>query len=132
VIREVRNFLIRFLIMLAVMFFLHYLLLHAFSQLLGVTNDWIIEMYVFMTILTSIHFIALSWLFKKWPVYSGFIFTGISLLKMLLAVIYLLPYIFPSNLSSIAIALNFMAAYLIILTFEVIYIAKNMLNNQRF
>jgi len=114
------------------MFFLHYLLIHAYSKLVGVTSDWIIEMYIFMGILTTFHFIALSWLFKKWPTFSGFLFTALSLLKMAVAVIYLLPYIYPSTPTSIAIALNFMAVYLFILAFEVVYIAKNMLNNQRF
>jgi len=132
VIREIGIFLIRFLIFLAVMLFLHYLLLHSFSHLVGVSIDYILEMYAFMAILTTFHFIALSWLFKKWPRYSGFLFTALSLLKMAVAVIYLLPYIFPSTTSSIAIALNFMGVYLFILAFEVVYIAKNMLNNQRF
>jgi hypothetical protein len=85
-----------------------------------------------MGLLTIIHFIGIYGLFKKWPIYSGFLFTVLSFLKMGIAIAYLFPFIFPATHGSIPIALNFMAVYLIILAFEVIYLTKNMLKKQVF
>jgi len=116
----------------ATLFLVHFLLLHIFPQFISVSISRLIEMYIFLGLLTVIHFIGIHWLFKKWPIYSGFLFTALSFLKMGIAIAYLFPDIFPATHCSIPIALNFMAVYLIILAFEVIYLTKNMLKKQVF
>jgi hypothetical protein len=132
VILDLKKFLISFLTVLGGLFLMHVLLLRAIPNFMGVSYSWVTELYLFLAILTTAHFMGLRLLFKKWPKHSGFLFTGMSLLKMAVAVLYLLPYIFPAQDSSAAKALNFMASYLIILTFEVIYLTRNMLKNQLF
>jgi len=77
------------------------------------------------------HILAIKWLFKKWPRYSGFIFTGLSLLKMTVSVLFLIPYILSTTINTIPIALNFMLIYLILLAVEVIFIAKSMGKNHQ-
>lgn len=107
-------------------FGLHFLFLRATHNLLGIQYNFLIEFYAFLLVLTFVHFIALRWLFKKWPKYSGLMFTALSLFKMVIAIIYLLPYIFPAAQDAIAKALNFMVVYLLFLTFEVVFVAKCM------
>jgi len=111
------------------MFGVHFLLHRAFMSLSGFTVQTLIEEYVFLTFLSAVHFFAIHWLFKKWPKYSGFIFTGLSLLKMGVSILYLFPYIFPSNSQSVIIAINFMAVYFILLMYEVVFIAKSLGKN---
>jgi hypothetical protein len=129
---DLKNFLLRFLAAGGCLFIMHYVLLKVYPGFVAVTSSWLSEMYFFLGILTSFHFIGLRWLFKKWPTHSGLLFTAMSLLKMGIAIAYLLPYIFPAVEGSISKALNFMAAYLLILAFEVIYLTRNMVKNQQF
>jgi hypothetical protein len=131
-IHDLKKFLIIFLLVAGGLFLIHLFLLKVFPHFFAVQSEWIIEMYLFLGILTSIHYIGLLWLFKKWPIHSGLLFTGMSLIKMGIAIVYLFPYIFPSIQGSTSKALNFMASYLIILAFEVIYLTRNMLKKQLF
>lgn len=129
---DLKYFLIRFLLLAASLFIVHYLLLVTFPHFISVSSSWLIEMYLFLGLLTIIHYISLLWLFKKWPIYSGFLFTALSFLKMGIAIAYLFPYIFPATPGSIPIALNFMAVYLSVLAYEIINLTKNMLKKQLF
>jgi hypothetical protein len=111
-----------------VSFMLHSMLFRAFPNSLGIGFTHIIQQYLFLWVLTIAHFIVLSILLKKWPKYFGFLFTGLSLFKMLIAILFLLPWLKPLTDNSQAIALNFMFSYFIFLTVEVIILLKNMVN----
>lgn len=126
---DIRKFFISFFIIVCLAFGLHFLLYRAIFSASGLTLQFLGEMYMFLIILSAAHFLAIYWLFKKWPRYSGFIFTGLSLTKMLFSILYLFPYIFPSSEQSIMWAMNFMCLYFVLLTYEVIFIAKSMGKN---
>lgn len=104
----------------------HLLLVRALPNAIGITIQNLLEIYVFLLVLNAAHFFGLRWLFKKWAKYAGLLFTALSMVKMGIAILFLLPYIFPKTESSIAIVLNFMVIYFITLTYEVVYVAKNM------
>ncbi|MBI9066678.1 MAG: hypothetical protein JEZ09_05255 [Salinivirgaceae bacterium] len=123
---NINKFLTHFIPTFIVLFVIHFLLVRAVPNGLGMSQKILIESYVFLFLLTLVHFLALRWLFKKWPKYSGLLFTALSLIKMGLCILYLFPYIFPPNEKSIPIALNFMVDYFILLTFEVVFLVKNM------
>lgn len=124
-----KKYFIHFLVLIAGVFAVHFLIQRAFMSSFGFGFKTLIEIYVFLGFLSGVHFFAIQWLFKKWPKYSGFIFTGLSLLKMGVSILYLLPYIFPSNSQSVIIAINFMVVYLILLMYEVVFIAKSLGKN---
>lgn len=116
------------ILLMAALFAIHFLLNRALNSNLILLQ--LAEIYAFLTLLNIFHFIALRWLFIKWPTYAGLLFTALSFLKMLVCVLYLWPYIFPSNENSIILVFNFMAVYFITLTFEVIFIVKNIMHKQ--
>ncbi len=126
---SIKKFFVSFFPIVTVAFGLHFLLYRAFLAESGLTLQILTEIYAFLLILSIAHIFAIYWLFKKWPRYSGFIFTGLSLGKMLFSILYLFPYIFPSNEQSIMWALNFMGLYFVLLTYEVIFIARSMGKN---
>jgi len=104
----------------------HLLLLRGVPIFLGITFTHIIEIYIFLLVLNLVHFIGLKWLFKKWAKFAGLLFTALSMVKMGVAILFLLPYIFPATNLSIPFVLNFMVVYFSTLTYEVVFIAKNM------
>lgn len=126
---NIKKYFVLLFVALIVLFALHFLIYRAFLSNIGLSLQVLIEMYFFLAVLSVVHFVAITWLFKKWPIYAGLIFTGLSLLKMAICVLYLFPYIFPSNDSSIVIALSFMFAYFILLGIEVVFISRNMVKN---
>ncbi len=100
------NKFIRVLSVFSVLFLsLHFLLLRAFPAFIAISAKSLIAIYLFLIVLSLAHFIGLKWLFHKWPRYSGFIFTAMSLFKMAVAIIFLFPYIFPANASAMVMAL---------------------------
>ncbi len=108
---------------------LHFLLSWLFPAFFLLQTNLLFSIYFFLLTINTVHFLGLKWLFQKWPRYSGFLFTAMSLLKMLVAFLFLFPFIFPSKTESIPLALNFMAAYLLFLFFEVVFLVKNMMKN---
>lgn len=124
-----KKYFAQLVILLISVFGIHYLIQRAFMSTNGFDLKTLIEIYVFLTFLSAAHFFAIYWLFKKWPKYAGFIFTGLSLLKMAVSILYLLPFIFPSNSLSVTIAINFMIVYLVLLMYEVVFVAKSLGKN---
>ena len=86
-------------------FVLHFLINRLMNS--GLESVKIIEMYVVLYILSMVHFFAIRWIFKKWAKYAGLLFTALSLLKMIVALLYLMPDIFPAHSNSVSIAINF-------------------------
>lgn len=123
---SLKKFLSVFIPSFIVLFAAHFLVARALPLAIGITQKTLVEAYLFLFLLTIAHFFALRALFKRWPKHSGMLFTALSLFKMALCILYLAPYILPSSDNSIAIALNFMVVYFILLIFEVVFLVKNM------
>jgi len=124
---NLKKFITNFALLLLLMVIIHLLLYRGAANYIKITLQQLSEIYGFLLLLNVAHFIALSWLFKKWAKYAGLLFTAISLLKMTLCVLFLWPYIFPSTINSIPVVINFMIIYLITLGYEVVFIVKNLM-----
>lgn len=123
-------FFTRFGIVFCLTLFLHLGLYWAIpNNILNLTLDFLFKTYIFLGILSIIHFYSLKYLFKKWSRYAGLFFTGLGLLKMVFSILFLLPYILPLNSQSVPFAINFMLVYFVILTFDVVFIIKSIQKN---
>jgi len=103
---------------------IHFLLFRAFHSW-GLSIKFLGEVYLFLGLITIVHYHVLSFLFKKWPRYAGILFTGLSMFKMGICFLFLFPAIYPHHEHSVSLALNFMALYFVLLFVEVIIITKN-------
>jgi hypothetical protein len=112
-----------------VLFGIHFLVFRAMNNVIQLSQNLLFNIYGFLFLLTLVHFISLKWLFGKWPRQAGFIFAGMSMLKMLVAVLFLFPFIYPANQNSIPLALNFVSVYLLFLAFEVVFLIKSLMKN---
>ena len=126
---DIRKFLFSFLIFFLLVLLIHVALLWAFPGFINCPINQVLIIYFFLFCLNAAHFMGLRWIIKKWPKFAGLLFTALSLVKMLFSILFLLPFIFPNHEGAMPLALNFMAAYLFLLGFEVIFLAKNMINN---
>ncbi len=124
---NLKKFSLNFLVFLTLIAAIHYLLIRSFPHFMGITIKIFTEIYAFLVILNLAHFLGIRWLFKKWAKYAGFLFTGMSLLKMGVSILFLVPYIFPSTQYSTPAVLNFIGVYFFTLAFEVIFMVKNMI-----
>jgi len=123
-----KKYSLNLIILMAVLFVLHFMIYRAAPGFLSISIKMVFEIYGFLILLNLVHFIALKWLFKKWAKHAGLLFTALSLLKMGICILYLWPYML-STTSSLPVVLNFMAVYFATLVFEVVFIVKNMLNS---
>lgn len=123
---NLKKYSVSFLFLMGALLATHLLVYRAFPGFVKISRSNIFEIYLFLALLNSVHFVGLRWLFIKWAKYAGLLFTVLSMLKMAICVLYLWPYIFPSTDMSIALVLNFMVIYFVTLAFEVVFIAKNM------
>jgi len=126
---NLKKYIINFLIVIVLFGVIHVLFLYVFPVFIGISSKILLQIYGFLFLLNLLNFLALKWLFSQWPRYAGYLFTALSMFKMALCILFLIPYIFPSNIHSVSLVFNFMAVYLIALFFEVVYIAKNMNGN---
>lgn len=123
---DFKNYLLKFSIIITVLLAINILIYRMIDSLQMFGFVKLAEIYFFLIFLNIAHFFTIRQLFKKWPKYAGFLFTGLSLLKMGIAIIYLIPYIFPKTEISMPFVLNFMVVYFSTLIFEVVVVAKNM------
>ncbi len=114
-------------IIMTILCIVHLLIYSALPNFLNISLKILFEIYGFLILLNLVHFIALKWLFNKWAKHAGLLFTGLSLLKMGICIIYLWPYVYSSTTSALPVVLNFMTVYFATLFFEVIFIIKSML-----
>ncbi len=92
---------------------------------IGLTKAFFTEMYIFLLALSLAHFFCIRFMFKRWTKYAGLLFTGLGIIKIGFCVLFLLPYLIPLTDNSVPFALNFMISYFILLTFDVVFITKN-------
>ena len=103
-------------------FLLHFLLRMAFDILQQGPD--VFGLHVFLFLLTAVGILATLFLLKKHSSYVGYAFMGVSVLKMLISALFLLPVI-NKHLDGVKIyVLQFIVIYFVYLGFEMIYIVR--------
>jgi hypothetical protein len=92
--------------------------------------DGIIEMHIFLLLLTVFTHVALMFLLKKKTEYMGYGFIGASFLKMIICVLFLLPEIMNQTATTNSYVFQFFGLYFAYLTFEVVLLAKALKKNE--
>lgn len=106
------------------LFAVHYLLARAFPVCAA---EGIYEAHLFLFVLTSVVMLVLKFIFKKMTQKQGlfgYAFMASSLVKMALAVVFLIPIIKSNADYRIAYAIQFFVLYFAYLIMEVVLVAK--------
>ncbi len=120
---KVLFFLIRLIIFSAALFVIQYLILgHSFSEVALYYN--LITIYLFNILATFLVYILLLYINDNYKDYTGYAFMAGSLLKMLAAVIFLLPMMLSKTLDPFINLLSFFIPYFLFLFFETFYAVK--------
>jgi hypothetical protein len=106
------------------LFAVHYLLARAFPVCAA---EGIYEAHLFLFVLTAVVMLVLKFIFKKMTQKQGlfgYAFMASSLVKMALAVVFLIPIIKSNADYRIAYAIQFFVLYFAYLIMEVVLVAK--------
>jgi hypothetical protein len=103
-------------------FLVHFLLRRAFVVMQQ--GPGLLGLHIFLFLLTAAGVLATLILLKKHSTYVGYAFMGVSVLKMLFSVLFLLPVI-NKHIDGVKIyVLQFIVIYFVYLGFEMIYIVR--------
>lgn len=80
--------------------------------------------YLFHILATVIIYSLLAWVSRNFSDKTGYAFMGLSMMKMLAAVIFLLPLILSQNEAVLINILAFFIPYFAFLLFETLYVIK--------
>lgn len=80
--------------------------------------------YLFHFLATFIIYTSLIFIFKNFPDYTGYAFMGASFLKMVAAIIFLLPMLLNYTSNAFGNLLAFFIPYFLFLIFETLYAVK--------
>jgi len=117
----------RILITLAlVLYTVHYIVV---NKLLSEYSFYypIYTIYLFLIVVTSIIIVTILAIYKNYKDKTGFAFLAFSILKMLFAVIFLIPLITSDLTNKVPDILSFFIPYFLFLTLETVYIL-NLIN----
>ena len=78
------------------------------------------SVYLFMVVATIIDFLILLWVNKNFSEYTGYTFMALGLVKMLAAVIFLIPLIQSATVNRIPDIAQFFIPYFLFLGFETV------------
>lgn len=112
------------------LFAVHYLLARAFPVCAA---EGIYEAHLFLFVLTAVVMLVLKFIFKKMTQKQGlfgYAFMASSLVKMALAVVFLIPIIKSDADYRIAYAIQFFVLYFAYLIMEVVLVAKLLKSGQ--
>ncbi len=116
------KFLIRLLPFTLVLIVIHYLLI---QNLDGINFYYSLPaIYLFHVLATLVIYLALVFIYIKYQEYTGYTFMGASLLKMLAAVLFLLPMLLQKPENPFLNIISFFIPYFLYLIFETIYAVK--------
>ena len=90
----------------------------------------VIDMHLFLFVLTMINHVVMLIILKKKPDLMGYSFMGFSFLKMVLCVLFLLPVITNKTDQSIPYVLQFFTLYFGYLFYEVVLLLKELKNQK--
>ena len=105
-----------------VLFLIQYILLNSVFEEKLYNPIWAIYLFHFSA--TLIVYLVLVWIHKNFQDKTGFAFMALSLLKMLAAVVFLLPLILSESSSVFLNLMAFFIPYFLFLVFETLSIVK--------
>lgn len=114
------NFL-KYLVPYSILLFLaqHFIVAHLFADIPFFYSTW--SIYVFHIIVTMLSYLFLLFVNKTFPDKTGFAFMGMSLVKMMAAVVFLIPMIQSDTIDRIPDVAIFFIPYFLYLFFETIF-----------
>jgi hypothetical protein len=125
--KEIKEFIIKLIIFAVILCGIHYFIFQIlFPEMLLFIPIWTI--YLFNTVLVLTVFCYLNYKVGKGSTKGYTIFLVLTLIKMALALVFLLPLFVGKSDNSVAEVINFFIPYFIFLTFEIIYL-NNLLKN---
>ncbi len=116
------KFLVRLLPFTLILIVVHFLII----QNLGGVDFYysLASIYSFYVLATLIIYLALIFTYTKYHEYTGYTFMGASLLKMLAAVLFLLPMLLDKPANLFFNIISFFIPYFLYLIFETVYAVK--------
>jgi len=117
------NFIKKIIPFSIILFFLHLLIIKYFFNTYSFFYS-IYAIYLFQIITTSIVCLAIIYVNKKFSEKTGFVFMALSILKMLAAVIFLVPLIQIYKDQKLPDIIAFFIPYFFFLFFELTFIIK--------
>lgn len=114
------NFL-KYLIPFSIVLFIaqHFMVENLFSDIPFFYSTW--SIYVFHIIITMISYLFLLFVNKNFSDYTGYTFMGISVIKMMASVVFLIPLIQSDTIDRIPDVATFFIPYFLFLFFETIF-----------
>lgn len=116
------GFILQLLLLTTILLGIHWYLLSYFYQKTLFFPIW--HIYLFHSIVTLLFFSIISYKFSKGNKVIFNLFMGLTLVKMLLAIIFLLPLFFSEIKNKQADIFNFFIPYFVYLFFEVFSISR--------
>lgn len=116
------NLIVKFCIFGVIIFLLHWAIVYSFLDLSSPKGFWHFHLFLFS--LTLISNIVVAWLLKKDTQVMGYGFMASGFLKMILSIVFLLPYLLNKDENTLGIVIQFMCLYVVYLVFEVILLTK--------
>lgn len=120
--KETSSFMLRLLMFTAILFAIHFYIISQFFEEDLYFPIWVI--YVFNAALVFIVFSVLNYQHQKGSEKMYQLFLGLTLLKMILAIVFLLPLFFGKSDHSQLEVINFFIPYFLFLTFEIFSLNK--------
>jgi hypothetical protein len=118
--KDTSNFLIRLLLFSSVLFGIHFYIIYEFFD--GKLYIPLYAIYVFNALLVFLVFSILNYRSKRGSQKIYQLFLGLTIIKMVLAIVFLLPIIFGKSDYTQLEILNFFIPYFLFLTFEILSI----------
>jgi len=114
------NFL-KYLIPFSIVLFLvqHFIVENLFADIPFFYSTW--SIYVFHIIITMLSYLFLLFVNKNFSDYTGYSFMGISVIKMMASVVFLVPLIKSDTIDRIPDIATFFIPYFLYLFFETIF-----------
>ena len=120
--KETTSFVIRLLAFTILLFGVHsYVIFQFFEDTLHLP---LLSIYVFNAVLVSLVFVILNYKNNQGSTKMYQLFLGLTLLKMVLAVVFLLPLFFGKSVHTQLEVINFCIPYFLFLTFEIFSLNK--------
>ena len=120
--QEISSFIIQLLLFTALLFGVHYYILSQFFE--GELYFPIWTIYMFNAVLVFVVYAVLRFKSKQGSKKMYELFLGLTMLKMILAIVFLLPLFFGKSNHSQLEVINFFIPYFLFLAFEIFSLNK--------
>jgi len=116
-IKETKSFIIRLIFFSLILFGIHFYIIHHFFN--GKLHIPLYAIYLFNILLVLVVFTVLNYKSKQGSKKIYQYFLGLTILKMVLAIVFLLPLIFGKSNHTQLEVINFFVPYFLFLAFEI-------------